>query len=267
MIPAAEVFKLAHHVGVDARAIEKDYVLSWLLLAIADGDLRDVLVFKGGTALKRCYYPDYRFSEDLDFTLTLDMTHENLVTAVEALFPVLRRRVNLTMALGRAQLNIHGSSALLVNYAGPLGGRLDSRDLKVDATRGEVLLYGPVEKRLLAPYSDFPEDVTVKTYPLEEILTEKLVALIGRTEPRDLYDVRWLFESGDVDMSFLPVNFAAKCHHKDQDPTRLGKALTEKEDTFGRLWANRLSVQVVDLPDLNETLRVVRRHLRKLVLI
>ena len=30
--------------------------------------LRDILVFKGGTALKKCYFGDYRFSEDLDFS-------------------------------------------------------------------------------------------------------------------------------------------------------------------------------------------------------
>jgi predicted nucleotidyltransferase component of viral defense system len=26
-------------------------------------------IFKGGTCLKKCYFEDYRFSEDLDFTL------------------------------------------------------------------------------------------------------------------------------------------------------------------------------------------------------
>lgn len=29
---------------------------------------KDSLVFKGGTALRKCYFPGYRFSEDLDFT-------------------------------------------------------------------------------------------------------------------------------------------------------------------------------------------------------
>ncbi|CAN5145726.1 hypothetical protein BH20BAC1_BH20BAC1_03460 [soil metagenome] len=28
-----------------------------------------IFVFKGGTCLRKCYFPDYRFSEDLDFTL------------------------------------------------------------------------------------------------------------------------------------------------------------------------------------------------------
>ena len=26
------------------------------------------MIFKGGTSLKKCYFGDYRFSEDLDFT-------------------------------------------------------------------------------------------------------------------------------------------------------------------------------------------------------
>lgn len=48
----------------------KDYVLSWLLLGISKNPiLSDNLVFKGGTVLKKVYFPDYRFSEDLDFTL------------------------------------------------------------------------------------------------------------------------------------------------------------------------------------------------------
>jgi predicted nucleotidyltransferase component of viral defense system len=34
-----------------------------------------VLIFKGGTCLRKCYFPNYRFSEDLDFTST-DATFE-----------------------------------------------------------------------------------------------------------------------------------------------------------------------------------------------
>ena len=129
------------------------------------------------------------------------------------------------------------------------------------------MLYPLNERLLQAPYSDYPTGVTLPTYALEEILTEKLCALMGRTEPRDLYDVYWLFEWSDVDLEFLPANFAAKCRHKGQDPDRLSEALTDKEETIERLWASRLAVQVSDLPYLNEVLRAVRRHLRGLGLI
>jgi predicted nucleotidyltransferase component of viral defense system len=50
--------------------VEKDYVLGWILVALAQhGETSEHWVFKGGTCLKKCFYETYRFSEDLDFTL------------------------------------------------------------------------------------------------------------------------------------------------------------------------------------------------------
>ena len=55
--------------GLPWEVLERDYLLSWILAGITEVEtLRDSLVFKGGTALKKCYFGDYRFSEDLDFT-------------------------------------------------------------------------------------------------------------------------------------------------------------------------------------------------------
>ena len=48
--------------------------------------LREYLIFKGGTALKRCYFPDYRFSEDLDFSLSQDLSFEDLLDGLEDVY-------------------------------------------------------------------------------------------------------------------------------------------------------------------------------------
>ena len=49
--------------------IERDYLLSWVLAGIsAVPELRETFVFKGGTAIKKCYFGDCRCSEDLDFS-------------------------------------------------------------------------------------------------------------------------------------------------------------------------------------------------------
>ena len=70
MIEPKEINKVATANRVSDRQIEKDYVLSWVLYAISKNKiLRSSLVFKGGTVLKKAYIEDYRFSEDLDFTL------------------------------------------------------------------------------------------------------------------------------------------------------------------------------------------------------
>ncbi|WP_018289598.1 nucleotidyl transferase AbiEii/AbiGii toxin family protein [Verrucomicrobium sp. 3C] len=55
--------------GLPWDVLERDYLLSWMLAGIGTVEwLRETLVFKGGTALKKCYFGDYRFSEDLDFS-------------------------------------------------------------------------------------------------------------------------------------------------------------------------------------------------------
>ena len=69
MIHSSEISKLAHKFGLGDRTIEKDYILTWVLHAISNSPLNDQMVFKGGTAIKKMYIPEYRFSEDLDFTL------------------------------------------------------------------------------------------------------------------------------------------------------------------------------------------------------
>ena len=59
----------AAELGVPMEALEKDYALSYLLAGIyRNEDLHSSLVFKGGTALRKAYFGDYRFSVDLDFT-------------------------------------------------------------------------------------------------------------------------------------------------------------------------------------------------------
>ena len=54
--------------------VEKDYVLSYLLAGIARVEaLEKGLILKGATALRKMYFGDYRFSEDLDFSTRQEM--------------------------------------------------------------------------------------------------------------------------------------------------------------------------------------------------
>lgn len=67
----AEIRRRARRDGVEPSVIELDWALGWALWALAASDhLRPRLLFKDGTCLRKCYCPGYRFSEDLDFTVT-----------------------------------------------------------------------------------------------------------------------------------------------------------------------------------------------------
>src|SRR4030066_1517655 len=60
---------MARENRVQLEILEKDYALSYLIVAIAKTPgIGNQIVLKGGTALRKLYYPGYRFSEDLDYS-------------------------------------------------------------------------------------------------------------------------------------------------------------------------------------------------------
>jgi len=264
MIPPGEIARLAHRLGLSDKTIEQDYVLTWVLLAIAHSPLRDRLAFKGGTALKKVYEPDYRFSEDLDFTLLDETSNESLVAEIEALFPWLRREVNIVLGVRRMEVHETGSPAVYLNYVGPLRGDLGSRFLKADFTQGELLLFPLVQAPLRSPYTDCRgRTETLFVYSPEEILVEKLCALLGRTEPRDLYDVHYLLTHRLADDEAVWSRLGEKMAHKGLDSTALGDVLERKRGTMGRLWEPRLRGQMPELPHLDAVIRETERWLRQ----
>src|ERR1700735_4439156 len=88
MIDRTEILGLANELGLNARVVEKDYVLGWVLAGIArDEELSRAWLFKGGTCLKKCFFETYRFSEDLDFTVTepAQLDRDFLISRIKAL--------------------------------------------------------------------------------------------------------------------------------------------------------------------------------------
>lgn len=69
MIDVAEIQSNAAEFDIHHVNVERDYVFGWLLKAMFENEyLRNELVFKGGNCLRKGFYPDTRFSSDLDFS-------------------------------------------------------------------------------------------------------------------------------------------------------------------------------------------------------
>ncbi|RLD54559.1 MAG: nucleotidyl transferase AbiEii/AbiGii toxin family protein, partial [Bacteroidetes bacterium] len=64
MLLKKEIEEISTLKGVAKSTIDKDWVLGHFIDAIFSvPECRNDLIFKGGTCLKKCRYPDYRFSE------------------------------------------------------------------------------------------------------------------------------------------------------------------------------------------------------------
>lgn len=266
MIEPKEINKVATENKVNDRQIEKDYVLSWILYAISKNEiLSKALVFKGGTVLKKAYIDDYRFSEDLDFTLLDEtITNEQIKNEFKKLFEFIREEANIEMQIDDKKWTIPetGSPQFYIDYVGPLKGNMGSRDLKIDITRGEVLETDVESKSIFRIYSDLEEEFKLQCYSLGEVLIEKMAALMGRTEPRDLYDFWYLTEVEGIDISEYSVPFISKAKRKNHDPGKFAEKMLGKEAAFRRDWDKKLSTQIHDLPKYDDVFREAKRHFK-----
>jgi predicted nucleotidyltransferase component of viral defense system len=209
--------------GKPQFVLEKDYALSYLLAGIsAVTALRESLVFKGGTCLRKTYFPGYRFSEDLDYTSRSPWDCDALLGALSAAIEEMKSRL---LTYGPFEVLIaqehhraphpRGQCAFRVRVQFPWMRNADC-SLKVEVSPQEPLLGGSVERRLIHEFRDESLDVTVATYRLEEIAAEKLRAFLQtrqhlrdhgwlRNRPRDLYDLWYLYRQQDQPVDWRQV--------------------------------------------------------------
>ena len=271
MIKPGEIQNKARNVGVRDQQIEKDYILSWILQGIAHHEiLAKSIVFKGGTVLKKVYFEDYRFSEDLDFTL-LDVTisNEQIFEWFAAVFEYIKEEANIPLERidDNNQEDAHlpegqGGINFYISYIGPLGGQGNNKKVKVDISRSEKLAFDTVKRNAIISYSD-QERHELLSYSLEEVLIEKLRSVMQRMQARDFYDIWYLLEIHGMDIGFFINEFRTKCENKDLNPAELHNKLEQRLPQYKGRWQKSMADQIKDLPDFEQVEREVMRHLKK----
>ncbi|PIV38828.1 MAG: nucleotidyl transferase AbiEii/AbiGii toxin family protein [Candidatus Omnitrophica bacterium CG02_land_8_20_14_3_00__42_8] len=253
---------------IPIKTIEKDYVLSWILIGIAMSGMQDVMSFKGGTALKKVYFHDYRFSEDLDFTLLNSLSIDDITGMLESVYSIVLDASNIKLILSSKEIYANGYT-FFVNFSGPLGADITRGEIKIDFTINEKLINRPVVKTLLREYdeyTDMPEGDKLKVYPLAEIFIEKYISILdkSRNEPRDIYDLWYLVSNECVEIAFLGRGIKEKGMYKGLKNFDIIEMLDRKENNYNKLWDARLSNHMINLPYFNKVYRELKKYLKPL---
>lgn len=193
MIPKREVEVTAGEWQLRQDVVEKDYVLGRLLAGIAQHAVTRSWAFKGGTCLRKCWFETYRFSEDLDFTVTeahLDVSL--LLDAFGEIAEWVLTQCGLRLVLDetsfREKWNKRGNPTIegKIAYIGPLGMPTPPK-VKLDLTADEVLVRRLERRPVFHPFSDVGSRgatdrlADVLCYSLPELLGEK--PSLGRAMP------------------------------------------------------------------------------------
>ena len=134
-------------------------MLGWVLAGIyRQTALAESWIFKGGTCLKKCYFETYRFSEDLDFTLTdPSQIHRDFLAGIfrdvgEWIYE--QTGIELPEELQEFDVfeNLRGTVSCQgkLSYRGPIAPRSGGLPrIKLDLTPDELLVLPPTRARRL----------------------------------------------------------------------------------------------------------------------
>lgn len=266
---AAQKLKNAHW-----ETIELDYTLSLILVAIARHPLAaKSLIFKGGTALKKCYFgSQYRFSQDLDFTLVGDLSKTDLDQIITEITKQAGNVANyynqnisfIVKPYREQEPHPHDQQAYIIKVQLPWHSQPLTK-IKLEISRDELILRPTILRNIIHEYGEhFKEHLPV--YALEEILAEKYRGLLQnqqklqqrtwiRSRVRDFYDLWHILErfSDELDLTNFQDLVIQKCRYKDiefRDPDQFfapNYLQRIKPD-----WQQFLSALIENLPEFDE---------------
>lgn len=279
MILQKEIATISEQLGVSKSVIDKDWMLGHFIAAIFnEPELKDTLIFKGGTFLKKCWFEDYRFSEDLDFTsksqeFELTQNHLKFITKhIEDNTGVITNIVSLKPL--KFQNKLTGYEAIIKFWGAdhprnvmPTTPDRWQTKIKIEIILYEEMIFEVTERPVSHPYSDkLALENAIPCYKIEEVLSEKIRALIQRsyTAPRDYYDIWYLSNSfPDLNWTVIVEAFYKKMKFKNIEFTGIDQLINPKSDkALKGAWKNSLGHQIQ--PDKLPEYEVVRENLLQL---
>ena len=162
--------------------------------------------FKGGTAI-RFLFNSFRFSEDLDFTV--ELVEKKAIALIRSSFDILRKEASEEIILKKERVIPDSLRYRLIFHhqlaKQPNSVRIDFNKKEKPQTRKE---------KILTPF-DYP----ISPYPLiiylgaEEILAEKMRALLIRGKAKDIFDV-WFLLTKDISINHKIIAEKMKIYPK-----------------------------------------------------
>jgi predicted nucleotidyltransferase component of viral defense system len=211
VIDKSEIEKKAEEFDIHPSNVQRDYVFGWILAGIyIASDLKDHLILKGGNCLRKAYFENTRYSNDLDFTTQTRLSQDLLRSELNKVCDFVQEASGVIFEKERNDIRDkrgidREKEAYEVRlYFKDFYGTEGKFTLKItlDITQFDRI-YLPVQNRfIIHPYSDYQNcKAEIKCLKLEEVLASKLKCLLQRRHSADLYDyVFWLFFDTGLDI-------------------------------------------------------------------
>lgn len=217
MIPRAFIMEWQHTAPWPGdEQIEQDLILSRILVELYQNDfLKEQLIFRGGTALNKLYFPSpVRYSEDLDFVQITAGPIKKIVKTIQSI---------VDPWLGKSSTDPRKDGFRIYYQFAPESDPEGLKRIKIEINTREHFSVLPIRAITFSVKSQwFTGNCTLKTYNINELLATKMRALYQRKKGRDLFDLDWAVRHNEVNFQDITAAFKAYMDHQ-------GNTVTQKQ--------------------------------------
>ncbi|MBI5392657.1 nucleotidyl transferase AbiEii/AbiGii toxin family protein [Candidatus Woesearchaeota archaeon] len=236
MILRNQLGKYAQMLNYDLGQTEKDYLQHLFLFFLSQHDTTN-LVFKGGTALQKVYGLN-RFSIDLDFT-----AKENNIDFKMLIEKIAKKITDFGYNCKVQEIKTIGKT-FVIKIQGPLyqNSQVSTCTLRIEVSFRESLLLQPILKEIIPSYTDL-QPYTILVMQTEEILAEKVRAIMTRNKPRDIFDLHFLLlKNTAFNIEFInkKLDYYKEKYNK--------KAFLQKIKEKEKIWNHEMKQYIRNLP-------------------
>jgi len=250
MINSIEIKEKAREFGVPVSTIERDYSQNLLLKNLNSINM----AIKGGTGIRKVFIKNYRFSDDLDFTLLETIRKEEVLKRLERAVMLAKEESGINYFNDVSVKNTESGWKYTIKFQ---MSQVMKIDIDITLLEKEKIVY-PIERRkIIHIFSDRIEGF-IKSYSLKEIFIEKLRSLIERNFPRDLYDVWYLAKNKKIEVEREKI--IEKFNFKNVKLN--SKILLKNKNKILNAWESSLKNQIKDIPEFNRVFEEVMEILK-----
>jgi len=264
MIPLTEINATAKKFKIPISTIEKDYIISWILLSLIQNKfIGEKFIFYGGTAIKRIFFEGHRFSEDIDLLSCESFSLEELKKDIKVI-TYAAEEANIVLNINHGRTTYKDNRVqMYIEYDGYEEITGVPKEIRIDLNM-KMDSFGKVElKNIIKSYSDVNSEEKIKVMSLNTILANKLGLLteLNRNEPRDIFDI-WFLLNRREQFNF---NFSEVCETFRQkygyypDLSVLKSGLNSYK--VKKNWEIRLQDQISELPKVDIVINAVEKEL------
>lgn len=224
MIPKNFIEMWQHTVPWQTLAmVEQDLIISRVLVELYNNQqIRDSLVFRGGTALNKLYLnPPSRYSEDIDF---VQINPEPIGKIIDAI------RASLEVLFSEPTRKVTERSVKLIYRYNSIDNIQAKLKLEINTTEHfQVLELQKTDYKIDSAW--FAGSAQIVSYQLEEMIATKLRALYQRRKGRDLFDLWLVLKNNLINVDNVIDIFMQYCKKDQQNITRslFEQSLHEKQ--------------------------------------